>query len=307
MAIPASQPLVSVGLPIYNRLDGLKTTLANICNQSYRNLEVIVSDNCSPDPAIQEYMVEAAGRDSRIRYVRQAVNIGLVRNFLFVQAAATGDYFMWAADDDEHEPDFIERCMRGMLSAPNISSVMTPSEIHLRARQQKLPITMPMLSAGNSDAENLRHFFAAPEPNILYGVHRSVAIRWLLECDTFPWMDCYFLCRLMLEGWKIVVLPGHVSYAAGVDAQDYEAKPLDERPGRGFRYMPYFSAMMRSISRSRRLTSVQKLEFSMRSTQFILTNFVKWQRRANPLLCRFHRAFTLRALSLALKLFPKVR
>jgi len=301
--LPESPPLVSIGMPVYNRLSGLKSTLANIRHQSYRNLEIVVSDNCSPDPAIREYMTAMAEEDSRVRYVRQSVNIGLVRNFQYVQAAATADYFMWAADDDEHAPDFIERCMGALLSNANTASAMVPSEVHFRAKDRRVPVAMPALEAAESAAVNLRRYFAVPEPSIMYGVHRAAAIRWFLNCDSFPWVDCYFVSRLMLEGWNVAVLPGKASFASGVDAADYEAKPLT---GKGFVYMPYFKNMTRSIRDSRHLTPVQKLEFTLRSLQFILAIFVKFQPRTNPSLCRVHSAFTLRTLGLALRLFPKV-
>ena len=42
-------PLVTVGIPTYNRPAGLERTLECIRQQSYTNLEIIVSDNCSTD------------------------------------------------------------------------------------------------------------------------------------------------------------------------------------------------------------------------------------------------------------------
>ncbi|MBK7374561.1 MAG: glycosyltransferase [Chitinophagaceae bacterium] len=45
-------PLVTVGIPTYNRPGGLERTLACITVQTYANLEIIVSDNCSADPRV---------------------------------------------------------------------------------------------------------------------------------------------------------------------------------------------------------------------------------------------------------------
>lgn len=40
-------PLVSIGIPTYNRPQRLRKTLAGITCQTYSNLEIIVSNNCS--------------------------------------------------------------------------------------------------------------------------------------------------------------------------------------------------------------------------------------------------------------------
>ena len=47
------QPLVSVGIPTYNRPEGLRRTLECITKQTYKNLEIIVSNNCSSGPEIE--------------------------------------------------------------------------------------------------------------------------------------------------------------------------------------------------------------------------------------------------------------
>jgi len=93
--------LVSVGVPVYDRPELLKRRLANIVGQTYRNLEIIVSDNASPNPEMEAIGRAYAASDPRIRYVRQATNIGAAANFDFVLSCSTGEYFAWAADDDE--------------------------------------------------------------------------------------------------------------------------------------------------------------------------------------------------------------
>src|ERR1700688_2286292 len=110
-ALDGSGPLVSVGIPTYNRPVGLRRTLEFICGQTYSNIEIIVSDNASLDPGTKSVAEEFAARDERIKYFRQRANIGAMENFRFVLAKASGDYFMWAADDDEWDPRFVETCL----------------------------------------------------------------------------------------------------------------------------------------------------------------------------------------------------
>ena len=107
-----SEPLVTVGLPTYNRPAGLKKCLETIISQSYKNLEIIISDNCSTDEKVQQVILEFAARDSRIKHFRQTVNIGLEENFNFVYAKATAKYFTWMSDDDYFDTNYVAECVR---------------------------------------------------------------------------------------------------------------------------------------------------------------------------------------------------
>jgi len=102
-------PLVTIGICTYNRADGyLPDTLRSAVAQTYPNLEIVISDNCSEDNT--EEIVESFG-DPRIRYFKQEQNIGVLDNFNFCVAQARGTYFLLLHDDDLIDPDFIEACL----------------------------------------------------------------------------------------------------------------------------------------------------------------------------------------------------
>lgn len=107
-----SEPLVTVGLPTYNRPAGLKKCLETIISQSYKNLEIIISDNCSTDELVQQVILEFAAKDNRIKHFRQPVNIGLEENFNFVYAKATAGYFTWMSDDDYFDTNYVAECVQ---------------------------------------------------------------------------------------------------------------------------------------------------------------------------------------------------
>ena len=109
------QPLVSVGIPTYNRPEGLRRTLECITGQTYTNLEIIVSDNCSPGEETESVVREFMDGDSRIQYFRQEFNRGPTYNFQFVLEKATGEYFMWEADDDECKSTYVKECILPLL------------------------------------------------------------------------------------------------------------------------------------------------------------------------------------------------
>lgn len=113
-------PLVSVGVPTYNRPRTLRRTLDSLVNQTYENLEIIVSDNCSTDSDVLNVINEFQD-DPRIMFVVHPVNGGLSFNFNFLSAKATGEYFMWLADDDWLDINYIESCVRFLLAHSNYS------------------------------------------------------------------------------------------------------------------------------------------------------------------------------------------
>ncbi len=108
-------PLVSVGLPTYNRASRLRRAVESVLAQDYPNLELIISDNASADET-QALGEEFRRLDKRVRYVRQPVNLGLIKNFEFVLSQARGEFFVWLADDDWFDPSYLSQCAR-VLSA----------------------------------------------------------------------------------------------------------------------------------------------------------------------------------------------
>ena len=100
--------LVSVVLPIYNVEKYLDRCVTSVVNQTYRNLEIILVDDGSPDNC--PTMCEAwAARDSRIKVVhKENAGLGMARNTGIENA--TGEYICFFDSDDYIAPDTIEKC-----------------------------------------------------------------------------------------------------------------------------------------------------------------------------------------------------
>jgi glycosyltransferase involved in cell wall biosynthesis len=102
----APAPKISVCVPTYNRAPLLRNFLASILNQTFRDFEVIVADNCSTDETPE---IVQAFDDSRLRYVRHDRNIGPFANMNYLIAQARGSYICIVHDDDVYFPAFLER------------------------------------------------------------------------------------------------------------------------------------------------------------------------------------------------------
>ncbi len=102
-------PWVTVGIPTYNRPELLRRSLQRLASQTYKNFEILISDNCSVDEEAIRNVVEHHSQSLNIKYVRQHSNLGAIRNLKYLLDHAKHSYFMWAADDDFLEATFIEK------------------------------------------------------------------------------------------------------------------------------------------------------------------------------------------------------
>lgn len=99
--------LVSVIVPVYNVEKYIKKCLNSIINQTYKNLEIILVDDGSPDNCPQ-ICDEYAKKDSRIKVIHKA-NGGLSDARNAGVAASTGEYIGFVDSDDYIEPNMYER------------------------------------------------------------------------------------------------------------------------------------------------------------------------------------------------------
>ncbi len=206
----STNPLVTVGIPTYNRPEGLKRTLDCISSQSYGNLEILVSDNCSTNPEVRPVLSMFSEKDKRVSYFIQPRNLSIVPNFQFLLDKAKGEYFMWAADDDFWDPDFIETCLKGMHEREDVAVCISDLKFiseHREVKASKLnrsfdqqAITRRSFSFVKSTADN-RYFFC--------GLYRTS----LARSTPFPnrWGgDQLFLYEMLTKG-KLLYLPGQSS------------------------------------------------------------------------------------------------
>jgi glycosyltransferase involved in cell wall biosynthesis len=103
-------PTVSIVIPVFNGENYLREAITSILLQSYRDFELVISDNASTD-ATESICRKFCLQDPRIRYIRQSANIGAARNFNILVAEARGRYFKWMAHDDVIAPSYMAVCV----------------------------------------------------------------------------------------------------------------------------------------------------------------------------------------------------
>jgi glycosyltransferase involved in cell wall biosynthesis len=105
-----SKPLLSIGLPVWNGEQFIEEAIESHLCQSFDDFELIISDNHSIDRT-EAICRSFAARDPRVRYVRQASNLGAAKNYDFTVQLAQGKYFKWSAHDDVLLPTFLAECV----------------------------------------------------------------------------------------------------------------------------------------------------------------------------------------------------
>ena len=113
----STSPRLSIGLPVYNGQSLLPAAIDALIGQSYRDFELIISDNASTDRTA-EICQSYVEQDSRVRYIRQPQNIGLIPNHNFLVGVARGEFFKWASHDDLYHRDFLQRCVDALDTHP---------------------------------------------------------------------------------------------------------------------------------------------------------------------------------------------
>ena len=123
-------PLMTIGIPTYNRAEMLRRSIESALCQDHSMIEVIISDNASTDNT-QAVCQEFCKKDVRVKYVLQSHNKGSTANFDEVLKKASGEYFMWLADDDWLDPSYVRRCVELLETYPDTTLASGRAVFHI--------------------------------------------------------------------------------------------------------------------------------------------------------------------------------
>jgi glycosyltransferase involved in cell wall biosynthesis len=108
-----------MGMPVRNGEAYLEQALRSLLTQSFEDFELIISDNASTDRT-QSICLDYARTDRRIRYHRNATDIGFYRNQNFVIRAATGEFFLNTHHDDVRSEHYLNRAIPVLDADPEL-------------------------------------------------------------------------------------------------------------------------------------------------------------------------------------------
>ncbi|MFE0024067.1 glycosyltransferase family 2 protein [Amycolatopsis sp. NPDC059021] len=192
-------PRLSLGLPVYNGEEYLAESLDALLGQSYGDFELVISDNASSD-GTEEICRQYAEKDSRIRYVRQPVNIGATPNHNYLFEVCRTELFKWVSHDDLYGRDLLLRCVEALDERPHVivahagtaiidgsGAVTQVFDYHIKTDSPYAP-------------ERFLSLLFEPGGDDFYGVIRSDVLRRVTPMNSYHHADRTYIAELALHG-----------------------------------------------------------------------------------------------------------
>ena len=212
-------PNVSIGLPVRNGEEYLRTAIDSLLAQDYRDFELIISDNASTD-GTSRICQEYARSDPRIRFHQIDANVGAAENFNRTFRLSSGTYFMWAAHDDRWHPSYISRCIAALERSP--AAVLCASSIRF-IDESGVEIDVaslgPLIGEYNrlhtvslGLVERVRELTKTINWYTLYGLIRADALRQTSLIRDAYGADVLLLMELLLLGETIILADALFDY-----------------------------------------------------------------------------------------------
>lgn len=206
----AHTPRVSIGLPVYNGERYLDDTIKSVLAQEFKDFELIISDNASTDRTA-EICRRYAAQDDRVRYFRNARNLGAGPNYDNCFHKARGVYFKWAAHDDCLAPAYLAKAVAALDAAPDavlctvgITEIGSDGEV-LRTYANSFPgVSSPSAAVRFGAVIHARH-----QCEDFFGLYRRAALVGSGLHDNYSGSDRVLLAEMALRGpW--VSVPDHL-------------------------------------------------------------------------------------------------
>jgi len=120
--------LISIVLPVYNGERFLRESIESVLNQTYKNWELIIVDDCSTDNT-SSIAKEYENKDARVHYYKNEKNLRLPGNLNKGFSLTHGDYLTWTSDDNRYKSNALEKMIQALKSNTNAQLVYASYQI----------------------------------------------------------------------------------------------------------------------------------------------------------------------------------
>lgn len=189
-----NNPLVSVIVPYYNGKAYIREAIESILVQTYPNIEIIVVDDASPDPAHTDYIKQLAA-ELKFKLICHAENRGIGHTMADAAEASRGQYIAELSQDDFYKPAKIEQQMQE-LAEKNLDAVYAAGDILRqstgRMEMRQTAETAEIIRSGRAaDYLKLQNL-------VCVSIQGLLARRDVFENDIIPiWRD------YLLDDWPV--------------------------------------------------------------------------------------------------------
>ncbi|OWT33490.1 hypothetical protein BGI41_02195, partial [Methanobrevibacter sp. 87.7] len=116
------EPLVSVIMPVYNRVGIVKHAIKSVLKQTYKNLELIIIDDGSSDGTI-ELIEDISNKDNRIKLIKHKENKGVCKSRNDGLKLAKGEYIFYLDSDNTWKKEYLKTMVGAYLELPDAKAL----------------------------------------------------------------------------------------------------------------------------------------------------------------------------------------
>lgn len=212
MSLKQSNPLVTVYIPTFNRVELLKRAVESVRQQTHQNLEIIIVDDCSTDDT-HEYLEEIAKQDSRIRYFIKEKNSGACVSRNIAIENAKGEFITGLDDDDYFLKDRIEIFIKKVFLLEKYSALCSS---YLIKRPKKTKITRTILSYFLPNEINFSDMLIANFIGNQIFTYTYRLKRYKFNTKLAMWQDLYCWMNLIKKSGKKIYKIKEANYIVDV-------------------------------------------------------------------------------------------
>ena len=194
-------PTVSVLMPIYKtKPTYLKATIQSILNQTFKDFEFLILDDCPSDT--REDVVKSF-KDERIIYTKNKENLGITPSRNKLVQMAKGQYLAVMDHDDISLPERFEKQVAFLQKHPRVGVVGCQYQMVPNGRQSRLPITDTDIKTGLMQDCMILHPSSMIRACVLkkdpYKAEFSPSEDYALWCDLIDKTDFYNIPEILFH------------------------------------------------------------------------------------------------------------
>lgn len=194
---------IAIGIPVFNEGRYISKTLLSAILQfnSYKDLEIVISDNGSTDNTLIEIYkaIEIANCDNRIKVITHQQNTGAFKNFWEVFDSTDSKYFMWLGGHDLLSDKFISNGVDFLSSNSEYSFF---SGAHLSINEESKVENKPIVYEFNNDNKFERYLLSIQKLSNCYIFHSIFDRKFMADYGRYncPSEDHIMISRLLWFG-----------------------------------------------------------------------------------------------------------
>lgn len=172
MTVASKPGWVTAVVASYNHAEFLVQRMESLIAQTYRDLEILVIDDCSTDNSVE--VLQRYATHPKIRLILRRENGGWVAVSNQGIEMSMGEFVVFANCDDDCDPHMVERLVNSLVGSPTVGiafcrSLMIDKEggvigddLHVRERSFQVKCAMDTLLTGKEMARFLLHSCVIP-------------------------------------------------------------------------------------------------------------------------------------------------